>query len=266
MANNFKKAYKQIESMILGDSSLLKSVNLIALLGSVANKEELIGWSDLDVLVVLKSDKLGNIPMNLLEKLQKISFKVSKKYKFPISILTHTINDFEKYVSFEYLKHYSFGQCTYPNATYLKKKIKGILNRREVNINHVRAYCVYHIRHIRFNLLRKYVSLNEFNSSNCKREFVKLLIDKMIKATDLALNYKDIWPRTKQEILNKSKTNLELDISPLVMALEISSKWLYITDKELELFESIGLRYFLDIIDLVLDDYQKSTPEERMLL
>ena len=264
MTNNYKKAYQEIESKILSDTYLTKSVDLIALLGSVSDKEVSLGWSDLDVLVVLKTDKLGNIAIKNLKKLRMIALKISKTYSFPISILSHSIDDLEKYVSFEYLKHYSLGECTYPSRSYLKQKIEKILKSRNVDDLSRKAYCVYHIRHSRFNLLRKFVSLNACNTKNYKKDFAKLLIDKMIKVTDLALNYKNIWPKTKVGILSKAFQHLNVDTIPLRMAFDIREKWIEITDKEIDLFEDIGIKYIIDVSNLVLSDYQNSTPEERM--
>ncbi len=264
MKSSFVKAYKEIESKILSDKELSKNVELIALLGSVADKEESSNWSDLDVLVVLKSDRLGNILLKDLDRLREICVEVSRQYSFPISILSHTMNDFESYVSFEYLKHYSMGKCSYPNPSFLKHKIDRILIKRKVDDKVRQAYCAYHMRHIRFNLLRKYVSLNESNSVNWIKEFVKLLIDKMIKVTDLALNFKNLWPESKQEILDTARTELKVDVGPLLMALEIRKGWSNVADAELSDFIPKGLEYLFDVINLVLGEYVEPTPEERM--
>jgi len=264
MTNNFKKAYREIEAKIKSDKDLLRSVDLIALLGSVADKEESDDWSDLDVLVVLKSDGLGNISLKDLGKLQRILAEVSRRYKFPISILSHTIDDFEKYVSFEYLKHYSFGFCVYPSSDYLRKIIGQILAKRKIGEVTRKAYCAYHMRHIRFNLLRKYISLNEHSSPNFRKEFTKFLIDKMIKVTDLALNYIDLWPKNKKEILDLAKKNLNINMKPLKEALEIRSGWTEIDNEELMTLIPNGTNYLLQVINLVLKEYQVPTPEEKM--
>lgn len=97
MSNDFMKAYQEAEKEILSDDKLSKFVDLIALLGSVADKESSEGWSDLDILVVLKSDELGNISIENLDRLRDIASNISKRHSFSVSILSHTVDDFEKY-------------------------------------------------------------------------------------------------------------------------------------------------------------------------
>lgn len=266
MTNSFKKAFLDIELKIKSDNNLLKTIEAIALLGSTADKEESDGWSDLDVLILMKSDDLGNIALENLEKLKQISNNISKKYEFPISILSHTVDDFEMYVSFEYLRHYSLGECTYPSSEYLKNKIDAILEKRKIDDLSRKAYSTYHMRHIRFNLLRKYISLNNYNSMDYPREFIKLLIDKMIKVTDLALNYNNCWPETKRDILIEADKNLQTNTTPLKKALEIRAQWKKVKKEEMVLFMPIGIKYLQNVIDSVVSDYQNPTPEERMVV
>ncbi|PIS14548.1 hypothetical protein COT64_02065 [Candidatus Shapirobacteria bacterium CG09_land_8_20_14_0_10_39_12] len=264
--NKFNLAYSKIEQKIKSNKRLFKSVKIIALLGSVPCGEKSNQWSDLDVLVVINSTPSGNIPFGHLQTLKNITKEVSSNYSFPISIFPHTIDDFKKYVCFEYLIHYSSGYCTYPNSKALKNIIKQILKSRNVSEKIRKGYCIYHLRHIRFNLLRKYISLNEYNSKDCNTKFLKLLIDKMIKVTDLALNYSDIWPRNKREILEKAKKNLTFDVSILNDALKMRTNWASITDKDAKKFISRGILYLYNIFDLFLGNNIKPTPEENMSL
>lgn len=264
MESKFKEAYQKILSKILGQPDLIRKVEIIALVGSVANEEESDGWSDLDILIVLKSDNMGNIPKICLDKLQQITTEVSQLYSFPISVLSHTIDDLEKYVSFEYLKHYSFGKCSYPNPTRLKEIVNSILEKRKIDNKTRQAYCVYHLRHIRFNILRKYVSLNKLSHDDRFKEFSKLLIDEVIKVTDLALNFIDLWPRTKRQILREAETNLNIEVCPLVKALEIRNNWKDISINELEQFLPTGIEYILKVTTLILNKYNEPTPEEKM--
>lgn len=261
--NQFQKAYLEIEKSILEDIKLKADIVAIALLGSAADGEESTKWSDLDVLVILKTDNLGNINIKSLDSLRQIAESISSKYTFPISILSHTVDDFENYVSFEYLKHYSFGNCTYPSTDFLMEKINNILANRDLSEKVRRGYCAYYMRHIRFNLLRKYVS-NYTTKPDSTEEFAKLLIDKMIKVTDLALNYLDIWAKTKEEIYQKASKNLQIDTDTLKKALVLRKDWENISQSKLDKFIPLSLKYLNDCIDTVLTDYQFSTPEERM--
>ena len=88
----------------------------------------------------------------------------------------------------------------------------------------------------------------------------------MIKVTDLALNYSDIWPRNKREILEKAKKNLTFDVSILNDALKMRTNWASITDKDAKKFISRGILYLYNIFDLFLGNNIKPTPEENMSL
>lgn len=264
--NKFNLAYREIEKKIKSNKRLFPSVKIIALLGSIPCGEKSNQWSDLDVLVVIDHTPSGNIPFRHLQTLKNISKEVSVNYSFPISILPHTINDFKGYVCFEYLTHYSFGYCTYPNSKALENIIKQILKSRNVSEKIRKNYCIYHLRHIRFNLLRKYVSLNEYNSKDYNIEFLKLLLDKIIKVTDLALNYSDIWPKSKREILEKAKKNLTFDVSILNDALKMRANWTSITDKNAKEFIPRGILYLYNMFDLFLSTNIKPTPEENIPL
>ena len=50
--NQFKQAYLEIEKNVLKDGRLKRMIRCIALLGSTADNEGSIKWSDLDVLVI----------------------------------------------------------------------------------------------------------------------------------------------------------------------------------------------------------------------
>lgn len=265
--NKFKKAYSDIEKKIKADKELISSIKILGLLGSVADEEGSSSWSDLDVLVVLKTNKLGSISSIVLNKLKKISEKVSERYSFPISILPHTEDDFRNYVCFEYLRHYSEGKITYPTQSSLKKVIFKLLDNRKTSERVRRSYCLYHLRHIRFNFIRKYISVNKYNSKEPSKQICKLLIDKMIKVTDLALNYHDIWPIRKQDILNEANKNLSIDTSELKEALGLRTKWTKVTEIDAKNFLSNGIRYLHRVIENILaKENNRSTPEESMSL
>lgn len=263
--NKFNKAYAEIESLIKSDSSLFKEVKTIALLGSVSDGEESNEWSDLDVLLILKSNDLGTLDLNALDKLKKIISDLSKKYDFPISLLPHTVDEFENYVCFEYLKHYSDGKVTYPKSDSLKQIINEILERRNVNERERKSYCLYHLRHVRFNYLRKMASINENNSSRPNKEICMLLIDKMIKVTDLALNYFDQWPMRKNDVLAQAKETLDISVEPLENALSVRKRWAEVTEEESKEFIKTGTDYLIETVEYILNkEGNRSTPEENM--
>lgn len=264
--NRFTRVYNRIEKAILNNSFLVDNVEVIALLGSISDKEACLGWSDLDILVILKSDDVGNIDKRLLRELKVISEKYSAQHDFPISILSHTIDDFENYVSFEYLKHYSQGWCTYPNENKLENLIIKILGERNLNDEVVKSYCLYHLRHIRFNLLRKYISWNRFNKNHPTLSFGKLLIDKMIKSSDLLLNLNGMWPQNKKAICNavEKRYSEHLPVYFLRKALKLRCQWANISKQCVKSFIPEGLAYIDKVMNFVFSKYKFSTPEERM--
>lgn len=263
--NNFTTAYREFEFGVRNDLDLKKQVELIALLGSVSQKEQSDSWSDLDILIVLKSDGFGNISLTVLNKIRDIASLVSTNHPdVLVSVLPHTIDDFSNYVCFEYLQHYSSGICTYPSKVKLAAVINRILRKRNVSEQVRKAYCVYHLRHIRFNLLRKYISVNKSNSQQPTKEFGKLLIDKVIKVTDLWLNYQNIWPKTKNDILKNAKIVGSLNTEPLAMALQLRDNWSRIEDKKVDDFIPVGIEYVKQATDDILNQHPESTPEERM--
>lgn len=264
MINKYRQAFRAIEEKIKSNKPLLNSILSIALLGSVVNDEELENLSDLDILIIFKTTSSGNIPIKNLDALREIHCDISVDYNFPISLLTHSIDDFEKYVSFEYLIHYALGSCIYPDPDFLKIIIDNILKNRNLTDSVRQSYCIYHLRHIRFNLLRKYVSLYNAENEKASKEFLKILIDKIIKITDLVLNYYNIWPKNKAEIVNNAKQILQVDTTALMELILIRNRWEEITNKEVIEFVPQGISYLYKIFDFILGDYNKSTPEENM--
>lgn len=265
--NKFLKAYSEIEGEIKADKKLLSNTKVIALLGSTVDEEQSNSWSDLDVLIILKTDKLGSISMSFINRLKKISEKVSKNYSFSISILPHTVDDFTNYVCFEYLRHYSEGMVTYPSAFFLKEMITKLLGKRGITERVRQSYCLYHLRHVRFNFIRKYASVNKYNLDEPSKKACMLLIDKMFKVTDLALNYYDIWPKKKQDILKEAKKNLGIDTSKLKKGLEMRAKWTEISEGDAKSFLQQGIKYLYEVIENILDkENNRSTPEENMSL
>lgn len=262
----FRKAYGEAVGLILRDPVLRKKIEIIALLGSVAQNEAVEEWSDLDILLVSQCDQYGNIGRVCIDSIKGIAEVISVHYQFPVSFSVHTEDDLRNYVSFEYLVHYSFGECTYPASNALSNLISQILDQRDVPIRIRKRYCLYHLRHIRFNLIRHYVSINKFKTKSPLKDFAKLLIDQMLKIVDLYLNSLDLWPRTKEEIVNYAHGRLKVNLEPLSKALYIRKEWQTVSDKELSEFVQIGLAFVDSVMEFVLTEQSDSTPEELIAL
>lgn len=259
---SYFRALKEFKKIALNDKILRSEIELIALLGSAAGNEHIIGWSDLDILLLLKRDNAGNISFAAIKSLKRIGELLSKKYKLPISILPHTEDDFINYVCFEYLRHYSWGSVIYSKKENLQKFINGILRQREIKSHVRKRYCIYHLRHLRFNLLRKYISSNGHSS----KKFGKLLIDNMIEASEWGLIFFNIWPKTKKDIIKYASVKFDghFHIKPLKRAMILRSKWQSVTDNEFKNFSSAGLKYISDLLGYMVKKYPHSTPEEYM--
>lgn len=80
----------------------------------------------------------------------------------------------------------------------------------------------------------------------------------------MALNYFDIWVKTKEGIYQKASKNFQIDTDTLKKALVLRKDWGNISQSELGKFIPLGLNYFNDCINIVLANYQFSTPEEKM--
>ena len=197
MNKNAEETIQKITSLSLNEVS--DDILFIALLGSYQDGEAVENYSDLDILYVLKSNESGAIRRTVIESLREVCKEVSKNTPLEISMLTHTLFDFEKYVDFEYLTHYSWGRVLYGDEEKYKAtlaKIAGRKHSKEIREN--LAY--YNLTHARFNLFRKYVSWNRFNKKDYKRALVKLFIDNLIEICDWALLYKDVYSKSKKEM------------------------------------------------------------------
>ena len=128
----------------------------------------------------------------------------------------------------QYLEHYSFGKVLLPeNDKSFFDYIKRILEKRNTSPKVRRRYCMYHLRHMRFNLIRKYVSLNQHNTPNLEKTFGKFLIDNILEATEWSLIYFDIWPKTKREVMSAAteKFGDKFDTLLLDKLLKIRKNW-----------------------------------------
>lgn len=260
----YRQSYQEFVSICKKDPGLLKEIEIIGLLGSAEVEEAVSSWSDLDIFLVLKSDKFGNINLLILDKLKKIAFKLSAKYPIKISLLTHTMDNLVNYVGFEYLTHYSWANVSHAKEYNFKEKIEEILKERDVSVETKKRYCLFYLRDIRFNIVRLYVSLNQYNTKHYIKEFGKLIIDKMFTVTDLSLIFFNIWAKSKKEMIKlaKRKFQTQLDVKPLEKAYHLRLKWDKIEKKEIKEFLSEGIDYIIQLTTFIIRSYSYPTTIE----
>lgn len=228
------------------------------LVGSVNDKEFSPEWSDLDFMFILKTDECGNIERSVLSELRKINSEISFKYpNIEISFLTHTYDDFEKYVAFEYLNHYKFAEFILENDSVdFVKYIEKVVEDRNISEDTKKRYSIYHLRHFRFNLLRKVVS-----TPNDKKA-LKLIIDKLIETMILYLTYNGKSIKGKSLRLEEiKKLNMGENINKIFeTALEKRKTWkdLKVTSVEIEEW----LKNFEEVVNMILKDNLYNVPEE----
>ncbi|MEQ1500460.1 MAG: NUDIX domain-containing protein, partial [Parcubacteria group bacterium] len=104
-----KSICKNVTEKIKENKILFNSLFKFGIIGSANDDEFSPKWSDLDFMFILKADLYGNIETSVINELRKINSEISFIYpNLEISFLTHTYDDFQKYVAFEYLNHYKF--------------------------------------------------------------------------------------------------------------------------------------------------------------
>ncbi len=195
MNNLFLKAFNHCLKEIKKDKELLKNIEYIGLLGSVREAEAILKYSDLDILIILKTGKNGYIDFPVIESLNKINIKISKKYKdIPISFLTHSFFDFEKYVVFDYLIHYSWADIVFGNKNTFKSRINKIISSKKPSKKNIRGLVGEYLLHSRFNLFRKLAS--------CKKDKnqIKLILDNIIEICNYQLISNNIFLDKKRDI------------------------------------------------------------------
>lgn len=250
--NNFTKALILSVSLCLKDKDIFDHIEYIALLGSVSEKEEIENYSDLDILFIIKSDCYGKIDRNILGKLKKAHAKVSRKYKIQISFLTHTKFEFQNYVDFEYLYHYSLGKVYYGDAEKFKNIFKEIIKNRWSSSTRRKNLIFYNVIHARFNLFRKFVSTNEYNDKNHYKFLLKLFIDKILEIADWCLIYNNLFEENKISIIKafqdrfpKIRHGQVLDI-----AYKYRKKWNSLNNEK----DKKKIIYFLKIAMIFVDE------------
>lgn len=185
------------------NKSNIAGIRFLALLGSYRENEAVSGYSDCDLLFILEADKYGNIPHQTLELLKETSEKLSSKYPVVFSFLTHTEFDLREYVDIEYLEHYSWGKVLLGMEDRFKELFRDILSKKDTTDAARKSLMYHNVIHARFNVLRKYVSLNKHNSKDADRQIAVLFIDKLVEIIDWILIYDGNYFETKQEIIGQ---------------------------------------------------------------
>jgi hypothetical protein len=259
MKNERGRLLKEIVSQCVENSAIKNELLFISLLGSSQTNEAVEGYSDLDILFIFRSNKYGTIQKSTLLELKKLSEKVSGKNDndIEVSLLAHTIFDFEEYVDFEYLIHYSWGKVLFGAKKSYKKLFDSIISKKySEKIRKDLMY--YNLIHARFNLIRHYVSWNKFNKDKYVPIILKLIIDKVIEICDWALIYKGIFKKTKKEILENFSNNFQLGKYGHIpnQAYKIRANWNYynFTEKELSKFIDESVLFVQELIEIVYEE------------
>lgn len=261
MNNIRKELINDILKSCRGNKYIQGDLIYVALLGSTRTNEEVENYSDLDILLVLKSNRSGTIKKETIGELKKISEQLSGRYSIEISLLPHTIFDFEQYVDFNYLIHYSWGEVLFGDKEKFKKLFKKIIDKKYSD--KVRKDLIYYnLIHARFNLIRKYVSWNSFNKTNYKRDILKLIIDLIIEICDWALVYKNIFKEKKINILEEFDKSFILDTYNYIpkQAYKIRSDWsnYKFDETELDKFITESILFVQELIDVIHKEHVKS--------
>jgi hypothetical protein len=244
------------------DNNLIKDELLfIALLGSSQTDEAVEGYSDLDILLILKSNNSGAIKNQTLLELKHLTETISKKTDIELSLLTHTVFDFEEYVDFNYLLHYSWGKVLFGNESDYQKLFTSIIDKK-YSEKARKDLTYYNLVHARFNLIRQCVSWNKYNKSNYQNTVLKLLIDKIIEICDWALAYRGIFMKNKKEILSEFHSNFPLKECGHIpsQAYEIRSKWNSnnLSEKELNIFIDESLKFVQELVKIIHKEHVKN--------
>ncbi len=245
------------------ESDFYNDVLKVWLLGSTNDNEAINSWSDLDILFILKSDKVGNINSDTIIKMRNFNKKINYLYpNLNISFLTHTYNDLKNYVSYAYLETYQFATFLVENDDInFAEFISDIIKSRNISEDIKKRYAVYYLRHLRFNLLRKVVSEDLFDN----KKALKRIIDEIISVMTIISSYYNFRTKGKNNILQELKTmiNDNLILNIFSKALEERSTWPSknnVTNDELLLW----IKNLNKIESFILKNNMYSTPEELM--
>lgn len=130
----FMELYKDTKQEFRkNDVTQIRSVGIY---GSFSRKEEILGWSDLDVMVFIEGHKINQ---QTFEKLTVINNELSKKHpEINITFRVHSFDEFPEY------KNYESSICSYSLFTFykemdfiygedLRKEMRFSLNKKTIN-------------------------------------------------------------------------------------------------------------------------------------
>jgi len=260
----FSSAIKDSLDSILANKILFDRIFFIGLIGSLNSNEDVLSWSDVDILMIIDSDKDGNLSLEVLTRLREVHEKVQQKYPhMKISFLPHTIYDLDNYVCFEYLINYSYASClfTKTSSEYLKQLIQKILRGRKLSAEVMKRYSLYHLRHLRFNLIRRYVCWNEDIKG-----LGKLVIDNLIEATIFINAFNGNVEKSKiKSIETASKVIRDKKILRVLNeSYELRSKWDNIDDETILKYIPLALECLKLLLIKMNSLYPHQTAEELM--
>ncbi len=258
MSNSRHQILDKLIEKCLTSKDIKDNLLFGALLGSTQTDEAIEGYSDLDVLFVLKSNKSGAVDASTLFQLKKIAEDVSNKNKVEISLLTHTVFDFEEYVNFEYLIHYSWGEVFFGSEEGYINLFFSII-KKKFSKRKRKETMYYDIIHARFNLVRQYVSWNKFNRKEYPQTILKLIIDTVIEMCDWALIYRGIFKRTKREILEEFTKEFSLGKHGSIpfRAYAIRANWssYKFIEKELYDFMDEAILFVQELVKIIYEEH-----------
>lgn len=248
---NINSTVLEIVSCLKENRIFLRDIKFMALLGSVREKEYVFNYSDVDILLIINSDMSGAIDNKTVSFLKKTSADISKRFNVKLSLLTHTENDLFGYVEYEYLRHYSFGKVLYGPRKHFRKMFEEAISFKKPNNSELSKQMYNVIVHARFNLIRKYISLNKFNTKNYSHELIKLFIDNVLEIADWRLISDGIWASSKKEIVKKIERQSKSVFKNVVKtSYEYRKNWnkRTITKEEMEIFFANSIEFINDCV------------------
>lgn len=255
-----KKVFYEVVGLSKNNKIINPHIKYIVLLGSVLRNEAVENYSDLDILFIIDSNKSGTMPLKVLKELKKMGNEASRRNNIELSLLPHTIFDLKEYVDFNYLIHYSWGKVVYGNKNNFKKLFKDIIIEKYSNQKR-KDLIYYNLIHARFNLLRKYISWNKNNKQNYKQFIIKLFINNIIEICDWALVYRNIFRKSKKDMVSSfMKEYSKLKYKNVAKnAIEIRFKWnrQSLSEKKLNEFLKESILLIEEIIKTTYEDYKK---------
>lgn len=257
------EAFNFIKDRVMNNSVLMGNLIDIGILGSVNDNEGVKGWSDLDILLVLKSDEFGNIDIEIIKRLREIHNKCSSVYNdLEISLLPHTMYDFEKYVAYEYLRNYQFATIYYSQESVsFKDRLQKIIDDRNVSLEVQKRYSIYRARHLRFNLIRAITSW-----SGDDKPMAKLVIDRLIQSGIYITGFYGEYAQGKVDRLNMIKRLVDNEeiINIFEHATELRFRWSEINESECKDIIKDGLSDLYKVENFLISKYPEAIPEEYM--